>query len=41
MLNRQKSDKLYKNIEDKQPQVIGNRNLPQTIDWTAYRAELV
>lgn len=33
--NRQKSDKLYKNVEAKQ--VIGNRNLPKTIDWSSYR----
>lgn len=33
--NRQKSDKLFEVKEDK-PQVIGNRNLPQSIDWTSY-----
>lgn len=36
--NRQKSDKLFKNPEARQPKVIGNRNLPQTVDWTKYRA---
>ena len=35
--NRQKSDKLFRNHEDKTPQVIGNRNLPQTIDWLNYK----
>lgn len=35
--NRQKSDKLFKNIEKKEQQVIGNRNLPQSMDWTTYR----
>ena len=34
--NRQKSDKLYKNPTE--PKVIGNRNLPQSIDWINYRA---
>ena len=37
--NRQKSDKIFRNHEEKTPQVIGNRNLPQTIDWANYRAE--
>ena len=36
--NRQKSDKLFKNIEKKEPQVIGNRNLPQSRKWVEYRA---
>ena len=36
--NRQKSDKLFKNVEKKEPQVLGNRNLPQSRDWKAYRA---
>ena len=34
--NRQKSDKLYKNNLENQPQVIGNRNLPQSRDWKHY-----
>jgi 5-methylcytosine-specific restriction endonuclease McrA len=37
--NRMKSDKLFKNVEKKEPAVIGNRNLPQSKDWAAYRAE--
>lgn len=36
--NRQKSDKLYKNIVNMQPEIIGNRNLPQSMDWTKYRS---
>ena len=36
--NRQKSDKLFKNVEKKEPVVIGNRNLPQSVDWVAYCA---
>lgn len=32
--NRQKSDKLYKNEEVKK--VLGNRNLPQLINWKLY-----
>lgn len=35
--NRDKSDKVFRNQEVKQPQVLGNRNLPQSRDWTAYR----
>lgn len=34
--NRQKSDKLFKNQE--QPQVIGNRNLPQSMNWATYKS---
>lgn len=37
--NRQKADKLYKNMEKKMPQIIGNRNLPQTVDWQKYKAD--
>lgn len=37
--NRQKSDKLFKNQEEKKPIVLGNRNLPQSMDWTKYKAE--
>lgn len=33
--NRQKSDKLFNNKQE-EPKVIGNRNLPQTIDWASY-----
>ncbi len=35
--NRQKSDKLFKNIEQKEKIQIGNRNLPQSIDWMRYK----
>ena len=35
--NRQKADKLFKNKEAREPQVLGNRNLPQSMDWTKYR----
>lgn len=34
--NRQKSDKLFKHAETK---VLGNRNLPQSMDWAKYRAK--
>lgn len=38
--NRQKSDKLFKNIEKKdQKQVLGNRNLPQSLNWAGYVAK--
>ena len=35
--NRQKSDKLYADGFKRKTQVIGNRNLPQSINWAAYR----
>ena len=35
--NRQKSDKLFKNVEMKK--TLGNRNLPQSINWTKYNPE--
>lgn len=36
--NRQKSDKLYNDIKDtSKTRVIGNRNLPHSIDWLSYR----
>ena len=35
--NRAKSDKLFKNKEAKAPQILGNRNLPQSMDWAARR----
>lgn len=35
--NRQKSDKLFKD-KDSKPKVIGNRNLPQSIDWMKYKS---
>ncbi|MGX6962441.1 HNH endonuclease [Vagococcus xieshaowenii] len=34
--NRQKSDKLFNNIKE-EPKVLGNRNLPKSIDWTLYK----
>lgn len=37
--NRQKSDKLFKNREEKKPTILGNRNLPQSMDWTEYKTE--
>lgn len=35
--NRQKSDKVFKNADQK-PQVLGNRNLPQSTNWLAYKS---
>lgn len=35
--NRAKSDKLFKNKENTEPKVIGNRNLPWSTDWTKYK----
>ena len=37
--NRQKSDKIFKEKEVFEPVVLGNRNLPQSMDWKAYRSE--
>lgn len=34
--NRQKSDKLFKNIEKKEDVILGNRNLPHSLDWLEY-----
>lgn len=34
--NRQKSDKMF-NTKQEEPKVLGNRNLPQSIDWTSYK----
>lgn len=36
--NRQKSDKIFKTNKEEKI-VVGNRNLPQTIDWKSYRSE--
>lgn len=36
--NRQKSDKLLKTGYDTGEQVIGNRNLPHSVDWLAYNS---
>lgn len=35
--NRQKSDKLFKN-KDIKKQIVGNRNLPQSRDWSRYKS---
>lgn len=35
--NRQKSDKLFNSVQE-EPKVIGNRNLPQSVNWLAYRS---
>lgn len=34
--NRQKSDKLF-NAPKEEPKALGNRNLPQLINWTQYK----
>ncbi len=34
--NRQKSDKLFISPQE-EPKVLGNRNLPQTINWVEYK----
>jgi 5-methylcytosine-specific restriction endonuclease McrA len=36
--NRQKSDKLLRQPSKHKEEVLGNRVLPQTMDWTKYRA---
>lgn len=36
--NRQKSDKLYRNIEQKDGVIISNRNLPHSINWLEYKS---
>ena len=36
--NRLKSDKLFKNQEKKEYKVLGNRVLPQSMDWRSYRS---
>lgn len=35
--NRQKSDKLFNNIKE-EPKVLGNRNLPKSLDWALYKS---
>lgn len=35
--NRQKSDKLFNNVKE-EPKVLGNRNLPKSLEWTSYRS---
>jgi 5-methylcytosine-specific restriction endonuclease McrA len=37
--NRQKSDKIFKEKQVFKPIVLGNRNLPQSIDWRSYRGD--
>lgn len=34
--NRQKSDKIFKNPQE--AKVLGNRNLPQSKDWSQYKS---
>ena len=36
--NRQKSNKIFKEKEVFEPVVLGNRNLPQSMSWTEYKA---
>ena len=36
--NRQKSDKIFKEKEVFEPAVLGNRNLPQSMNWATYKA---
>lgn len=36
--NRQKSDKIFKEEHSTKKQVIGNRNLPQSLDWKNYNS---
>ena len=36
--NRQKSDKLYADDKTTSTTVVGNRNLPQSRDWTKYKS---
>jgi len=38
--NRQKSDKIFKQGHETK-QVIGNRNLPQSLDWTNYNSNQI
>ncbi len=37
--NRQKSDKIFKEDKVFEPIILGNRNLPQSMDWKSYKAE--
>lgn len=37
--NRTKSDKLFKNDMQAGKQIQGNRNLPHSTDWVAYRSK--
>lgn len=35
--NRQKSDKMFR--DSKETKTLGNRNLPQSVNWALYRSE--
>lgn len=37
--NRNKSDKLFKNVADTRDMHIGNRSLHQSMDWSTYKAK--
>ncbi|MBS4769653.1 HNH endonuclease [Carnobacteriaceae bacterium zg-ZUI240] len=37
--NREKSDKIFKNKKSEEYKVMGNRNLPQTVNWSKYKTE--
>ncbi len=37
--NRQKSDKIFRTKKEEQPAILGNRNLPQSMDWRSYRSD--
>lgn len=39
--NNAKSDKLFKNKVNMEPEVIGNRNLPWSVDWTKYKPKKI
>ena len=39
--NRQKSDKIFKQGHETKKQVIGNRNLPQSLNWIDYNNKTV
>lgn len=36
--NRQKSDKIFRSGQEEKKQVVGNRVLPQSIDWKKYNS---
>lgn len=37
--NRQKSDKLFDFKQKNEKKVIGNRNLPQSLNWSKYKSK--
>ena len=39
--NRQKSDKIFKQGHETKKQVIGNRNLPQSMNWIEYNRKTI